>query len=139
MFGKNLFKFRKQVSAASVMIVSDDQSTLSSLQDILTQNGCVVYAIATVTAALTLLDEMGLPDIFICDFVNPAREGKTFIGTARIRFGKSALPPTLFLMDSPDDEMVAEELGVFDVLPKPVQEERLLQCLTTLSDRSAVV
>ncbi|MDX2138611.1 MAG: response regulator [Chloroflexota bacterium] len=139
MFGKNLFKSRRQTPAASVLIVSDDRDTLSTLQTMLTDNGFTVYALANVTTALALLNEIDLPDVFICDFVEPLTEGVGFIKKLQIHYGKSALPPAVFLMDSPDDETAASELGVYDVLPKPVQEERLLQCLTLLSDRSAAV
>jgi CheY-like chemotaxis protein len=139
MFGKNLFKSRRQTPSASVLIVSDDRDTLSTLQTMLADNGFTVYALANVTAALTLLNEIDLPDVLMCDFVDPFTEGVGFIKKLQIRYGKSALPPAVFLMDSPDDELAASELGVYDVLPKPVQEERLLQCLTVLSDRSAAV
>jgi DNA-binding response OmpR family regulator len=37
-------------------------------------------------------------------------------------------------MDSPEDEISANELGVYDLIPKPFEGEQLIQCVKQLVD-----
>jgi DNA-binding response OmpR family regulator len=129
----NLFK-RKQPAqpAFSVMLICDDLGMSSFIDAALKDTGFTVHSMGTVAAALERLDEIGLPDVFIGDFIKPDVDGKAFLEKARIRFGKSAMPPVLFLMDSRDDETVAELLDVHDLLPKPFESEILVQRIQQL-------
>ena len=120
----------------SVLVVSDDAVGLSLLNDTLVAHGYVMYSVASSAAAVKLLDEIDLPHMFIGDFVHPETAGKEFLERVRIRFGKSAQPPVLFLMDSLEDETIAQKMGVQDVLPKPFETETLLRCVKTLTDRA---
>jgi DNA-binding response OmpR family regulator len=126
--GINPFKRKQPVQPVfSVMVVCDDSNTASFIDAALIEKGYTVYSTPTVSEALELLDKIGLPDLFIGDFIQPDVDGKSFLEKARIRFGKSAMPPVLFLMDSRDDEVVADALGIHDLLPKPFEGEVLAQ------------
>jgi two-component system nitrogen regulation response regulator NtrX len=118
----------------TILVVSDDPITSRQLQDILEEDGYTVLVTASSQDALELLNGADLPHVFIGDFVKPDVDAKEFLDTARIRFGKAALSPVLLLMDSPDDEMIANELGLHDVLPKPFEAEQLIQCVERLID-----
>ncbi|MBC7870317.1 MAG: response regulator transcription factor [Chitinophagaceae bacterium] len=126
---KNLFNRGKDIPSVSVMVVSDDTEVLTFLNETLTANGYMVYSVAGGAAAVSVLDEIAMPDVFIGDFINPEIDGKDFLGKIQIRFGKTALPPVLFLMDTPEDETVAQAMGVSDVLSKPLEKETLLEHL----------
>lgn len=133
---KNLFNRNTDIPTVSVMVVSDDAGVLTSLNETLTANGYTVYSAANGVAAVSMLDAIDMPDVFIGDFINPATDGKDFLGKIQIRFGKTSLPPVLFLMDTPEDETTANAMGVADVLSKPINTEALLQCLKTLVDHA---
>lgn len=136
---KNWFKSDKDHPAFSVLVVSDDGDTLALIRTSLTEEGCEVYSAVSAEAGVQLLDEIELPDVIIGDFYYPERDGKHFLNKARIRFGKSALPPTIFLMDSEEDETAAYELSVNDVLEKPFEAAKLLASLTKLIERPSKV
>lgn len=133
---KNLFNRGKDIPAVSVMVVSDDTEVLTFLNETLTANGYRVYSVAGSAAAVSVLDEIAMPDVFIGDFINPQTDGKDFLGKIQIRFGKTSLPPVLFLMDSPEDETTAQAMSVSDVLSKPLETETLLQCIKALVDHA---
>lgn len=118
----------------SILLVSDDPITSQQIQDILQESGYTVLVSANSQDALELLNGAELPHLLIGDFITPDVDAKEFLDKARIRFGKAALSPVLLLMDSPDDEIIANELGLHDVLPKPFEAEQLLQCVKRLID-----
>lgn len=122
----------KNTTDYTVFVVSDDPFTSQQIQNILEEQGYVVMVTASSQDVLELLKSMDLPHVFIGDFAEPDVDAKEFLEKARIRFGKATLSPVLLLMDSPDDEMTANELGVYDLLPKPVEAERLIQCVKQL-------
>jgi CheY-like chemotaxis protein len=124
----NLFKRKKpDQQAFSVMVVCDDSGGSALIEVALKDKGYTVHSMPSSSEALKLLDETGLPDVLIGDFIQPEIDGKAFLEKVSIRFGKSAMPPILFLMDSKEDEAAAEMLGVHDLLPKPVDGETLAQ------------
>lgn len=136
---KNWFKSDNDHPSFSVLVVSDDGDTLALIRSTLTEEGCEVHSAVSAESAVQLLDEIELPDVIIGDFYYPQRDGKHFLNKARIRFGKSALPPTIFLMDSEEDEATAYELSVNDVLEKPFDADKLLASLTKLIERPSKV
>ena len=134
---KNPFRRRKKATPSLlVMAVGDDKEVLSSMSSVLQGAGYVVHAMASVPAAVTLLDAIEMPTAFIGDFRSPDTDGREFMTKIGIRFGKAALPPVIFLMDTPEDEAVARTLGVDDVLPKPVDPETLLRYIKALVERA---
>lgn len=136
---KNWFKSESDNPAFSVLVVSDDGDTLELICTTLTEEGCEVHSAVSAEAAVHLLDEIELPDVMIGDFYYPERDGKHFMNKARIRFGKSTLPPVIFLMDSQEDEATAYDLSVNDVLEKPFDPDKLLASLTKLIERPSKV
>lgn len=134
---KNPFKRakKKEVPPILVMAVGDDSAVLSFLSTTLQAGGYAVHSATSVPAAVSLLDEIDMPNVFIGDFQNPETVGTEFMAKLGMRFGKSALPPVLFLMDTPEDEAVAGAVGVYDVLPKPFEAESLLKCVKSIVER----
>jgi CheY-like chemotaxis protein len=127
-----LKKSPKEEPTFIVLVICDDPLACKSIYDSLHGNSCTVNTAVTANEALRMLDDLGLPDVIVGDFLHPEIDGKAFIEKARIRVGKSAMPPILFLMDSQEDAITAEQLGVHDLLPKPVEEERLVECVSRL-------
>jgi DNA-binding response OmpR family regulator len=133
---QKLFKRGTDEPPISVFVVSDDAAILALLVDSLTTDGYVVTSAASGAIAVKLLDEIELPNLFIGDFIHPETDGREFLERVRIRFGRSALPPMLFLMDTPEDEITAEAMGVQDLLPKPFEIEILLQRVKALLENA---
>ena len=134
---KNWFKSEEKEERNFVLfLLSDDSSVSTLVQNTLTQQGCTVYSGITVAEAVKSLDERGLPDVLIVDLYNPEVDGTAFIQQSRHRFGRSKMPPILFLMDSPEDEITAEMVEANDLLQKPFEPETLLQCVKTLVERA---
>jgi len=131
---KNWFRSGKKQADFTVLVVSDDATVRSLIHDSLTAEGCTVHAAATVPEAVMLLDGMELPDVLIGDFRSPEVDGKAFLDKARTRFGKSTLPPVVFLMDTKEDETAAHSLGVNDLLVKPFEVSALLTCISKLAE-----
>jgi CheY-like chemotaxis protein len=127
-----LKKSQKETPVFTVLVICDDLISCTSIYNALNDSGYRVHTAVTAKEALRMLDDLGLPDVIIGDFLHPELDGKEFIEKARIRFGKSAMPPVLFLMDSREDAITAEQLGVHDLLPKPVADEKLVQCVSCL-------
>ena len=132
----NLFKRKKpEQPAFSVLVICDNSGDSALINTALQDKGYTVHSMHTAIEALKLLDETGLPDVMIGDFVQPETDGKDFLEKVSIRFGKSAMPPILFLMDSKEDETAAAMLGVHDLLPKPFDGETLAQRVQQLIQR----
>jgi DNA-binding response OmpR family regulator len=129
----NWFKSGRKTPNLSVLILSDDASISSFVQDTLAKEGCTVHSAATAIDALKLLDEIDMPDVLIGDFRSPLIDGKSFVDSARARFGKVALPPLLFLMDNRDDETAAHTLGIDDLLMKPFESAALMKIISQLA------
>jgi DNA-binding response OmpR family regulator len=126
----------KETPDYSILVVSDDPVTSAQMQNILEENGYTVRLAQNSLDALEQLNGTDLPHVFIGDFAKPDIDAKAFIDKARIRFGKSALPPMLLLMDGPEDEITANTLELYDLLPKPFEAEALLKCVKHLIDHT---
>lgn len=129
---KLLKRPQKEEPTFTILVICDDPLACASIYDALNDNGYHVNTAVTAREALRMLDDLGLPDVIIGDFIHPDVDGKEFMEKARIRFGKSAMPPVLFLMDSQEDAVTAEQLGVHDVLPKPFENKKLAHCVHCL-------
>jgi CheY-like chemotaxis protein len=123
----SLFKAnKKEPTKFSILVVSDNAETLPLITTQFEAAGHQVYVAENGLSAIQLLDVMGMPDLLITDFQNPASDGKIFMDKARIRFGKTALPPVLFLVASKEDETIAGQMEVYDVFPKTFDGTLLL-------------
>jgi CheY-like chemotaxis protein len=138
--GRAFFRRSQSKPSVSVVIVSDDAPTRQRLADRLEAAGCRVLQAETAEPAIKLFDTNDLPDLLIGDFLYPETDGRKFLQQVRLRFGRKALPPTLFLLDSPEDEAVARQFDVQDVLTKPIQPATLYAALNRLlADRGVVL
>lgn len=134
---KGLFKLGQKADyQPCVLVVSDSSGDLAYAASTLEANGYLVHKAEGVTPALDLLNGLEMPDVFIVDFLHPETDGTDFINKIRVRYGKSTLSPVIFLLDTPEDEAVAHALGVQEVLPKPLEAEKLLLCLNSFSARA---
>ncbi len=118
----------------SVLIISDDMSTAQDVARMLGENGYSVSTSPNIDDGVACLDSGGC-DLIIGDFKMPEDDAKRFIRIAHIRRGQQSLPPFVLLWDEPNDELVAEELAVSDVLRKPVEAEALLKVVGDLTKR----
>jgi DNA-binding response OmpR family regulator len=131
------FKRDSQQTPHNIMVISDDLDYLHQICSALTETGCTVTVPGNVLETLIMLDEGQMPHLFICDFREPQVDGKTLIEKMRIRFGRRTMPPIIFLLDSPEDEVMARELGVDDVLPKSLEVEVMVASLAKIMERIA--
>jgi DNA-binding response OmpR family regulator len=132
MISNLLKRSSKDTQTFSALIIHDDMHTALKISECLVNQGHQVLAANSSDEAMQLLNGAPLPDIFIMDLHSPEVEGKVFLETARIRFGRSALPPVLILADASQDEQIARQMSADDVLPKPFEDSELLSRLTAL-------
>lgn len=133
---KNPFKAllaKTPQTLASVLNISDDAATAAFVEEHLTVNGYVVYPAPNIPDALTILESDQQIDLIICDFTNPDVDGRDFLHRARLRLGRRSLPPVMFLRDAEDDEEIARQMEVTDLLPKPVDPQMLVCCVQKLT------
>jgi CheY-like chemotaxis protein len=71
--------------AATILIVEDDADILSSLAEIIRDEGFVVQTAANGYQALNVLDQM-VPDVVFLDLMMPGMDGWRFIEVVRQRF-----------------------------------------------------
>jgi DNA-binding response OmpR family regulator len=121
------FRTEEELCKKRVLLLSDDPHMTSRLDRILSETGYQVRVTNEVDNALDLLEQYGLPDVMVGDFLRPQVDATKFIEKARIRYGKSSLPPILFLYDSEEDEAVASQLDVNDILAKPFEMTTFLE------------
>jgi len=129
---KQLFSGSKKAADYSVLIVDDEPGISQLIASMLKNEGYICYSAANGDEALRLLDEVPLPNLFIVDVMMPQMGGKEFLEKARIRLGRTALPPVLLLTASKEGENVANEAEVDDFLPKPFEGDILLDHVSKL-------
>jgi DNA-binding response OmpR family regulator len=130
--------FRKQEASGvglSILIFSTTANQVTMIAETLRVDEYHVAVSLAVAEAMEVLDTEGLPDLFIFDCLHPESEVNDFLTITRLRFGKSALPPMLVVLDAPNDEQVAQAIQAQDVLPKPFTDIELLQRAKQLIDR----
>jgi CheY-like chemotaxis protein len=125
MFNRLFSNNRKPVDY-SVLLVDDDPAISMSVTDILRDEGYTVHSTTSGDDALTLMDQVGLPDLMIVDLIMPVMNGEQFLDRARVRFGRTALPPILIITGANNGEATANHLMASDFLPKPFSDETLL-------------
>ncbi|MFN8421805.1 MAG: response regulator [Anaerolineae bacterium] len=121
----------------NILIVGDDQATALALRNSLSSSGFLVQTASNFKEALLLLDSCPC-DLIIGDFERPTVDGVSFFASARVRSGKRSLPPILLLRDSPEDEQMADQLGVADALSKPIDLTSLLDAVTKITSSLAL-
>jgi CheY-like chemotaxis protein len=102
-----------------ILIAGDDVNGMQLLRQALADRNYRVVEPVTREGAYRLDAETDRPDALICDFNDPQAQGKAFLDVARIRYGKTTMPPVLFLVDQAEDEQLAKIYGADDLIPKP--------------------
>ncbi len=127
------FRARPQPgSEYSVVVVEDDLPISRAIAELLTDEGYVVNTAGTAEEALKLLESIPMPDAFVVDYMLPDMNGSQFIESIRVRFGRSKLPPVLMLTASKEGESIANTLQLEDYLPKPFDNDNLLNHVANL-------
>ncbi len=122
-----LFNRRESAVAYSVCIVGEDATIAQMVHTLLQDQGYTVHTASNGEAALQLLDQIPLPDAMIVDLNMSGMNGQEFIENARVRFGRTALPPVLLLTDDAQGgEATAKLLEIEDYLPKPFDGDVVL-------------
>jgi DNA-binding response OmpR family regulator len=129
---EGLLKRSKDEPQRSVFVIGDDPNEATALADLLREAGYNVGIAVENEDSIVALEEEGLPHAFIVDFATPDVDARRFIEKARIRFGRSKVPPILMLMSAPDHETTANQIQVDDCLPKPFDQQSLLNHLNGL-------
>ena len=107
--------------SANILIVEDDPDILSSLAEVIREEGYDVETAANGYQALARL-EAGMPDLIFLDLMMPLMDGWKFMETARLRFPEMVARVVLLsAVHSLSDE--ALKLGVCEFLTKPFDLE----------------
>jgi len=127
MFGKlSRIIYKKTTPTRYTVIAASDNAALASeLRQMLETKNHLVFPVTCANEALEFMDSV-LPDVLICDFVDPEKNGRSFLNAVRIRLGKSIMPPVIFLRDDPMDERIAYSYGADDLLLKPCDPALLM-------------
>jgi CheY-like chemotaxis protein len=103
--------------AASILIVEDDVDILSSLAEIIRDEGFAVQTAANGYQALSVLEQMA-PDVVFLDLMMPGMDGWRFIEVVRQRF--PSLTGSIVLISAVHNLVdEARKLGVRYFLRKP--------------------
>jgi CheY-like chemotaxis protein len=110
----------------AILIVDDDESTLSSLEGLLELEGYTVEKARNGEEALDLLTIRGrAPALILLDLKMPVMDGWQFLA-ARARDAVARETPVVLLSGLP---YIPNAPGVADFLSKPVNAVRLLACV----------
>lgn len=113
--------------APSVLVVDDDEDTCRNLADILTDLGYRVDTAYDGVQALELVRKQPY-DVAVLDYRMPGMDGLTLYREMRkLRAGTVAIVVTAYSGHTTPEETQAA--GVWQVLPKPVDFQKLLQLL----------
>jgi DNA-binding response OmpR family regulator len=112
---------------SSALLISDDFDRATSICDLFEADGYKSYLTSGVNDTLHMLDNIPTPGVIICDLKRPMIEGKEIIHRIRTRFGKTSLPPLVFLYDAADDEWAARDLGADELLLKSSDLQELVR------------
>ena len=106
-----------------ILHVDDDPRVRSALAEVLTLAGYVVVGVDNGLHALEHMAAFGAPALVLVDLTMPVMDGRRFLAEKR-KWATLAHVPFVALTAS--GEFEPEELGVVEVLRKPVDIDRLL-------------
>ena len=111
----------------SILLVDDDADIRTLLGAFLTQAGFHVHLARDGRHALHLLEKIDTPDVIVLDYIMPDMNGKEFLSERR-RDARSRVVPVI-LMSAWTRQWTGGNLGVAEILTKPVDPERVLQAV----------
>jgi len=129
---KGLFKTRNTSSDYTIVLVDDDEAIRDLITTLLEDEGYKLLTASNAQEALHILDQDHSPDLLITDLGMPKMDGQELLARARVRFGRTGMPPVLILSANQGGEGIANNLEVTDYLAKPFDIEDLLQHIRSL-------
>jgi len=121
-----LFGRDTQDETYALVVVEDDRDGVRSITKLLSEAGYAVRT-TTCTEGVDLLGKDPLPNGLIIDARESDMSVQEFVEKARVRFGRTALPPVLLLATSENGESLANLLEVDDYIPEPFDTDNLLE------------
>ena len=116
-----------------LLVVDDDLDTCANLADILGDIGYEVRTAPDATTALRLLDEQAF-DIVLLDLKMPGMDGLELYRELKRRSASTVAILITGFTDS-DTRKRAEQLGVWRILPKPVDVPALLPLISEAAEQ----
>ncbi len=123
-------------SGASILVLDDEASVLTSLKAVLGQAGYQVESAASMAAALEILGRSQF-DLYLCDIHLPDGDGLQFLEQLK----KSCIPGSVVMMSaigSSAQAIEAIKLGASDYIAKPFSSEDLLLTLKIAEQRETL-
>ena len=110
-----------------ILIVDDDESFCIATERYLRARG---YEADCAADGLEALGRLGnsIPDLILCDFRMPQMDGMSLL--RRVREGTFDIPFVMVTGNRVESEAIAAiRAGAREVLDKPIDPERLLECI----------
>jgi CheY-like chemotaxis protein len=111
--------------ADHVLVVEDDPDILSSLVEVLREEGFTVLSAANGYQALEQL-AAGPVDLVLLDLMMPVMDGWRFLREAEARYPELR-PPVVLLSAVRELDVEAERLGIKSFLQKPFELEKVVR------------
>ncbi len=110
---------------AKILVVDDEKSIRVTFDAFLSEGGYDAVTVADYNEALTTMETWN-PDVIFSDIVLGGKTGIDLLQEVRKRKMNC---PMVMITGAPDIETASEavRLGAFDYIPKPVEQEKLLQ------------
>jgi DNA-binding NtrC family response regulator len=120
---------------AVVMVVDDQESTCTTLKNILSRRGCQVSIAHTGEEALSLVEERAY-DLVLLDMKLPTIDGlETYLRIKALRPGTLVIVMTAFREEMAERVRGALDACAFSCLYKPLDVENLLQMVDRVCER----
>lgn len=118
--------------AKKILLVDDEAGFAELLRDLLIMDGYEVRLASDGIAALDSLKD-DIPDVIISDVMMPRMGGIEFFRKVRSRSDTEKIP-FIFISGFQDDRVLEEarEVGVFNILQKPVDMDQIEQELAQI-------
>ena len=111
---------------ARVLIVEDDAAVAGSLAEVLRDEGYEVFVAGDGRQALDWLQQNTPPALILLDLWMPVLSGEEF-RKEQLALPELASIPVVIISAAADARARAVALGAVDLLPKPIDLERLLE------------
>ena len=119
------------LSGLRVLIVDDEEYNLKLLQVILKRYGCMVFEARTGEDALHLMNAQQV-DLVLMDLHLPGMSGdQAALQMRRATEQKGSAVPVIIISAAITSDSMNEfrQMGIDDCVPKPFEEEQLVQCI----------
>jgi CheY-like chemotaxis protein/two-component sensor histidine kinase len=124
------------LEGVQVLLVDDDQDTLSMLSMMLTECRATVQGVASAAEALEVL-QWYKPDVLVSDLAMPGEDGYSLIGKVRAmetEKGRQTPAVALTAYVRIEDRARALSAGFNMFVPKPVEPSELIMAIANLAD-----